>query len=135
MAPRSSTGWPQWEEDNLLPWLEANSGMSWKDLVHAYQKQLGIDRSIESLRGKKYHILRKRERDRVTQSVSRRNSRSRSPRNSPRLKSPHKTSEKKWSSLVSTNSPHTIYYECVSSVETHESAWGNISFKLDGYVM
>jgi hypothetical protein len=25
MYSRSATGWPEWEEDNLLPWLEENS--------------------------------------------------------------------------------------------------------------
>jgi hypothetical protein len=60
MYSRSATGWSEWEEDNLLPWLAENSGLPWTDRAQAYSKQFGVNRSVESLRGKKYHILRKR---------------------------------------------------------------------------
>jgi hypothetical protein len=60
MYSRSATGWSDWEEDNLLPWLEENSNMPWVDRAKAYSDQFGVSRSVESLRGKKYHILRKR---------------------------------------------------------------------------
>ncbi|KAJ5904752.1 uncharacterized protein N7473_001668 [Penicillium subrubescens] len=60
MYSRSATGWSEWEEDNLLPWLEENSELPWTDRAQAYSKQFGVSRSVESLRGKKYHILRKR---------------------------------------------------------------------------
>jgi hypothetical protein len=60
MYSRSATGWSEREEDNLLPWLEENSDLSWTDRAQAYSKQFGVSRSVESLRGKKYHILRKR---------------------------------------------------------------------------
>jgi hypothetical protein len=60
MYSRSATGWSEWEEDNLLPWLEENSELSWTDRAQAYWKQFGVSRSVESLRGKNYHILRKR---------------------------------------------------------------------------
>jgi hypothetical protein len=60
MYSRSATGWSEWEEDNLLPWLEENDDLPWTDRAQAYSKQFGVNRSVESLRGKKYHILRKR---------------------------------------------------------------------------
>jgi hypothetical protein len=60
MYSRSATGWSEWEEDNLLPGLEENSKLPWTDRAQAYSKQFGVSRSVESLRGKKYHILRKR---------------------------------------------------------------------------
>ncbi|KAJ5904779.1 uncharacterized protein N7473_001695 [Penicillium subrubescens] len=60
MHSRSATGWSEWEEDNLLPWLEENNGLPWTDRAQAYSKQFGVSRSVESLRGKEYHILRKR---------------------------------------------------------------------------
>jgi hypothetical protein len=59
MSPRSTVGWPEWEEENLLPWLDENRTLSWKALQDAYYEQYGVKRSPESLRGKMYHILRK----------------------------------------------------------------------------
>ncbi|CAG7935286.1 unnamed protein product [Penicillium salamii] len=59
MSPRSASGWPEWEEKNLLPWLDAHQGLSWKARSDAYYEQHQVARSAESLRGKKYHILRK----------------------------------------------------------------------------
>jgi hypothetical protein len=59
MYSRSSTGWSEWEEDNLLPWLEENSDLPWTDRTQAYSKQLGVTRSVESLRGKKISYLTK----------------------------------------------------------------------------
>jgi hypothetical protein len=47
------------EEENLLRWLDENRSLPWKDLPDAYREEFGVDRSVESLRGKKYHILRK----------------------------------------------------------------------------
>jgi hypothetical protein len=69
MYSRSATGWSIWEEDNLLPWLEANSNMPWTDRAQAYSEQFGVIRSVESLRGKKYHILRKRRMGRARSSL------------------------------------------------------------------
>ncbi|CAI7611506.1 unnamed protein product [Penicillium viridicatum] len=60
MSPRSIQGWPDWEEKNLLPWLHAHRALSWKSRAEAYFEQYGVYRSVESLRGKKYDILRKR---------------------------------------------------------------------------
>ncbi|KAL2697865.1 hypothetical protein AAEP93_010575 [Penicillium crustosum] len=45
MSPRSAPGWPEREEKNLLPWMSAYRALP-----------------IESLRWKKYHILRKQRR-------------------------------------------------------------------------
>ncbi|KAJ6126480.1 hypothetical protein N7523_002092 [Penicillium sp. IBT 18751x] len=59
MSPRSTVGWPEWEEENLLPWLDENQNLSWKALQDAYYEQYGVKRSPDSLRGKMYHILRK----------------------------------------------------------------------------
>ncbi|CAG8122991.1 unnamed protein product, partial [Penicillium salamii] len=58
MSPRSASGWPEWEEKNLL-WLDAHQELSWKARSDAYYEQHRVARSAESLRGKKYHILRK----------------------------------------------------------------------------
>ncbi|OQE56711.1 hypothetical protein PENNAL_c0406G03655 [Penicillium nalgiovense] len=58
MSPRSACGWPEWEEKNLLSWLDAHRDLSWKALSDAYYEEYQVDRSVESLRGKKYHILR-----------------------------------------------------------------------------
>ena len=60
MSPRSIQGWADWEEKNLLPWLHAHRALSWKARAEAYFEQYGVYRSVESLRGKKYDILRKR---------------------------------------------------------------------------
>jgi hypothetical protein len=62
MSPRSACGWPEWEEKNLLSWLDSHRGLSWKALSDAYYEEYQVDRSVESLRGKKYHILRKQRR-------------------------------------------------------------------------
>ncbi|CAG8891486.1 unnamed protein product [Penicillium salamii] len=62
MAPRSEVAWEVWEEKNLLPWLDAHRALPWKARSHAYYDQYQVDRSVESLRGKKYHILRKQRR-------------------------------------------------------------------------
>jgi hypothetical protein len=62
MSPRSEVAWAEWEEKNLLPWLDAHRALPWKARSHAYSEQYQMDRSAESLRGKKYHILRKQRR-------------------------------------------------------------------------
>ncbi|CAG8214458.1 unnamed protein product [Penicillium nalgiovense] len=59
MSPRREVAWEEWEEKNLLPWLDAHRVLPWKARSHAYSAQYQVDRSVESLRGKKYHILRK----------------------------------------------------------------------------
>ncbi|CAG8066570.1 unnamed protein product [Penicillium salamii] len=59
MSPRNASGWPEWEEKNLLSWLDAHRELSWKARSDAYYEQHRVARSAESLRGKKYHILRK----------------------------------------------------------------------------
>jgi hypothetical protein len=71
MSQHSSLGWPKWEEDNLLPWLDAHRALSWDARVDAYYDQYGISRTVESLRGKKYHILRKRRLNRAKASRQR----------------------------------------------------------------
>jgi hypothetical protein len=68
MYSRSATPWSKREEDNLLPWLEENSELPWIARSDAYLDQVGVKRSVESLRGKKYHILRKRRLGRVRPS-------------------------------------------------------------------
>ncbi|CAG8056241.1 unnamed protein product [Penicillium salamii] len=65
MSPRSASGWPEWEENNLLSWLDAHQELSWKARSDAYYEQHRVARSAESLRGKKYHILRKSRRTRA----------------------------------------------------------------------
>jgi hypothetical protein len=62
MSPRSACGWPEWEEKSLLSWLDAHWDLSWKALSDAYYDEYQVDRGVESLRGKKYHILRKQRR-------------------------------------------------------------------------
>ncbi|KAJ5938304.1 hypothetical protein N7466_001438 [Penicillium verhagenii] len=62
MSPRSILSWSGQEEDSLLQWLDENRALPWKDLPDAYREKFGVDRSVESLRGKKYHILRKNSR-------------------------------------------------------------------------
>ncbi|KAJ5556070.1 hypothetical protein N7513_003712 [Penicillium frequentans] len=59
MSPRGTLSWSVQEEENLLQWLDENRSLPWKDLPDAYRQRFGVDRSVESLRGKKYHILRK----------------------------------------------------------------------------
>jgi hypothetical protein len=62
MSPRNDVVWSEWEENNLLSWLDAGRALPWKARSHAYYEQYQMDRSVESLRGKKYHILRKQRR-------------------------------------------------------------------------
>ena len=62
MSTRSEVGWSEWEEKNLLSWLDAHRALSWKARSDAYYEQYQVDRSVESLRGKMYHILRKQRR-------------------------------------------------------------------------
>ncbi|KAJ5654870.1 hypothetical protein N7490_001873 [Penicillium lividum] len=57
MTPRGILSWSEQEEENLLHWLDENRALPWKDLPDAYRERFGVDRSVESLRGKKYHIL------------------------------------------------------------------------------
>ncbi|CAI7672335.1 unnamed protein product [Penicillium palitans] len=52
MSPRSEVAWEEWEEKNLLPWLDAHRALPWKARSHAYYEQYQVDRSVESLRGK-----------------------------------------------------------------------------------
>ncbi|KAJ5547493.1 hypothetical protein N7513_004727 [Penicillium frequentans] len=59
MSPRGILSWSEQEEENFLQWLDGNRALPWKDLPDAYREKFGVDRSVESLRGKKYHILRK----------------------------------------------------------------------------
>ncbi|KAJ5752771.1 hypothetical protein N7520_009688 [Penicillium odoratum] len=59
MPPRGTMGWSEREEENLLPWLYENRALPWKALPDAYSEQFGVKRSVESIRGKMYHILRK----------------------------------------------------------------------------
>jgi hypothetical protein len=68
MYSRSATPWSKREEDNLLPWLKENSELPWIARPDAYLEQVGVKRSVESLRGKKYHIPRKRRLGRVRPS-------------------------------------------------------------------
>ena len=56
--PHEAVGWSTWVEQNLLPWLEFNRDLTRKALSHAYWQEYCVRRSVESLRGKKYHILR-----------------------------------------------------------------------------
>lgn len=59
MSPRSEIVWSEWEEENILSWLDAHRALPWKARSDAYYEQHQVRRSVESLRGKKYHILRK----------------------------------------------------------------------------
>lgn len=61
IMPRGNAiGWSQSEADNLLPWLSRNQELSWEAKSRAYFRQYRLVRTVESLRGKKYQILRKR---------------------------------------------------------------------------
>ncbi|KAJ5752727.1 hypothetical protein N7520_009644 [Penicillium odoratum] len=60
MSPHGIMSWSEREEENLLRWLDENRELPWKDLPDAYSEEFGVNRSVESLRGKKYHILRKK---------------------------------------------------------------------------
>jgi hypothetical protein len=60
MARGNAISWSQTETDNLLPWLSRNRHLSWEGKSRAYFLQNRVVRSIESLRGKKYQLLRKR---------------------------------------------------------------------------
>jgi hypothetical protein len=60
MYSRSATAWSKREEDNLLPWLEENRELPWTARSHTLSEQFRVYGSVKSLRGKKYHILRKR---------------------------------------------------------------------------
>jgi len=59
LSPRSEVVWSEWEEKNFLSWLDAHRVLPWKARSVAYYEQHQVRRSVESLRGKKYHILRK----------------------------------------------------------------------------
>ncbi|CAG8092430.1 unnamed protein product [Penicillium salamii] len=50
MSPRSASGWLEWEEKNLLSWLDAHRELSWKARSDAYYKQHRVARGAESLR-------------------------------------------------------------------------------------
>ncbi|CAG8892920.1 unnamed protein product [Penicillium nalgiovense] len=45
MSPRSEVAWEEWEEKNLLPWLDAHRALPWKARSHAYSAQYQVDRS------------------------------------------------------------------------------------------
>lgn len=62
ISTRSEVVWSEWEEKNLLSWLDAYRTLSWKARSDAYYEQYQVDRSVESLRGKMYHMLRKQRR-------------------------------------------------------------------------
>lgn len=62
MSPRSEIVWSEWEEKNLLSWLDAHRELPWKARSDAYYEQYRVVRSVDSLRGKMYHILRKQRR-------------------------------------------------------------------------
>lgn len=59
MPRGNAIGWSQSEADNLLPWLSRNEKLSWEAKSRAYFRQYRLVRTVESLRGKKYQILRK----------------------------------------------------------------------------
>ncbi|OQE70395.1 hypothetical protein PENNAL_c0118G10252 [Penicillium nalgiovense] len=62
MSPRSEVVWSEWEEKNLLSWLDAHRELPWKARSDAYYEQYRVVRSVDSLRGKMYYILRKQRR-------------------------------------------------------------------------
>lgn len=59
MPRGNAIGWSQSEADNLLPWLSRHRELSWEARSRAYFRQYRVVRTVESLRGKKYQILRK----------------------------------------------------------------------------
>lgn len=59
MARGHAISWSQSETDNLLLWLYRNRHLSWEGKSRAYFLQHRVVRSVESLRGKKYQLLRK----------------------------------------------------------------------------
>jgi hypothetical protein len=62
MSPRSASGWPEWEEKKLLSWLDTYRELPWEARSDTYYEQHRVAGSVESLRGKKYHIMWKRRR-------------------------------------------------------------------------
>ncbi|KAJ5202935.1 hypothetical protein N7449_005014, partial [Penicillium cf. viridicatum] len=68
MSPCSAMNWPEREEKNLLSWLDAHRELLWKAHPDAYYEQHRMARSAESLRGKRYHNLRKCRRTSVRSS-------------------------------------------------------------------
>jgi len=65
MSPRSEVVWSEWEEKNLLSWLKAHRALPWKARSDPYYEQYRVVRSVDSLLGKMYHILRKQRRTRA----------------------------------------------------------------------
>ncbi|CAG8021647.1 unnamed protein product [Penicillium salamii] len=59
MSPRSEVVWSEWEENDLLSWLDTHRVLPWKARSDAYCEQHQVRRSVEPLRGKTYCILRK----------------------------------------------------------------------------
>ncbi|OGE46832.1 hypothetical protein PENARI_c102G04953, partial [Penicillium arizonense] len=62
MSPRNPSGWPEWEEKIWCPGWMLIERCLWKARSDTYYDQYWVDRSVESLQGKKYHILRKQRR-------------------------------------------------------------------------
>ncbi|OQE41480.1 hypothetical protein PENNAL_c0735G10197, partial [Penicillium nalgiovense] len=52
MSPRSEVAWEEWEEKNLLAWLDAHRVLPRKARSHAYYEQYQVDRRFESAREK-----------------------------------------------------------------------------------
>jgi hypothetical protein len=126
MSTRSEVVWSEWEEKNLLSWLDAHRALSWKARSDAYYEQYQVDRSVESLRGKMYHILRKQRRTRarspklsgnrnragtVRRSVGRRASLATLPN-----KRPAQNNIEKWVQTILTAEPSHI--DSIESIKT-----------------
>ncbi|KAJ6004655.1 hypothetical protein N7540_013024 [Penicillium herquei] len=133
MPPRNTTGWSEREEERLLPWLGSKSGMTWKEIAHAYEKEFGVDRSVESLRGKKYHILRKRGRINKV-SLTRKQSRWRSPFDYDMVNRSEASQEEstpgrdfsRSRSPASTGSSQTFVGQCFPESGTHKQIAGGL---------
>ncbi|KAJ5982338.1 hypothetical protein N7451_012438 [Penicillium sp. IBT 35674x] len=89
MSSHGTMSWSEREEENLLRWLDKNRALPWKALPNAYSEQFGVDRSVESLRGKKYHILRKQGRFNARSKVQGHRKRKRPSRRSVGMQASH----------------------------------------------
>lgn len=57
MAKRKYVPWPDWEEENLLPWVTEHQSLSWDERAAKYRRQYCTNRSSESLRSKCNQLL------------------------------------------------------------------------------
>ncbi|KZN94006.1 hypothetical protein EN45_041940 [Penicillium chrysogenum] len=52
MSPRSEVVWPEWEEENLLSWLDAHRELPWKARSHASMNNIRWTEALSLCEGK-----------------------------------------------------------------------------------